>query len=176
MYFFFFSSIILHSSFHPHRSSSPILAFIIFLFKSFRSRISLRSSRIHVTLSVEKFLSKIFHHAFPAIEMNYQCWKGQLERFSRRLIYSQTDIHPPSAILWLAEIPMKTIRFTRIFVVPSFLRSFSLDYSAENNRSTNFSFLENPSWIGVFFFIWRSEGGAHQMPRFHRSRANNFKY
>lgn len=46
-----------------------------------------------------------------------------------------------------------------------FLRSFSLDYSAENNRSTNFSFLENPSWIGVFFFIWRSGGGAHQMSR-----------
>lgn len=71
--------------------------------------------------------------------MNYQSWKGQLERFSRRLIHFQTDIHPPSAILWLAEIPMKTIRFARIFVVPSFLRSSILDYSAESNRSTNFS-------------------------------------
>lgn len=34
---------------------------------------------------------------------------------------------------------MKTIRFARIFVVPSFLRSSILDYSAESNRSTNFS-------------------------------------
>lgn len=46
MYFLFFLPLD-HSSFNPHRSSSPILPFIIFLFKSVRSRISLRPSEIH---------------------------------------------------------------------------------------------------------------------------------
>lgn len=87
--------------------------------------------------------------------MNYQSWKGQLERFSRRLIHFQTDIHPPSAILWLAEIPMKTIRFARIFVVPSFLRSSFLDYSAESNRSTNFSLKIH---LGLMIFFPIGEG------------------
>lgn len=88
MYLFLFpSSIILHSSFHPHRSSitHPSLhyfSFHIVSFANFTSRV--------------RPLSKIFHHAFRAIEMNYQSRKGQ--RFSRRVwsISKPTFIlHPP---------------------------------------------------------------------------------
>lgn len=88
MYLFPFpSSIILHSSFHPHRSSitHPSLhyfSFHIVSFANFTSRV--------------RPLSKIFHHAFRAIEMNYQSRKGQ--RFSRRVwsISKPTFIlHPP---------------------------------------------------------------------------------
>lgn len=88
MYFLFFPfSIILHSSFHPHRSSitHPSLhyfSFHIVSFANFTSRV--------------RPLSKIFHHAFRAIEMNYQSRKGQ--RFSRRVwsISKPTFIlHPP---------------------------------------------------------------------------------
>lgn len=88
MYLFPFpSSIILHSSFHPHRSSitHPSLhyfSFHIVSFANFTSRV--------------RPLSKIFHHGFRAIEMNYQSRKGQ--RFSRRVwsISKPTFIlHPP---------------------------------------------------------------------------------
>lgn len=88
MYLFpFLSSIILHLSFHPHRSSitHPSLhyfSFHIVSFANFTSRV--------------RPLSKIFHHAFRAIEMNYQSRKGQ--RFSRRVwsISKPTFIlHPP---------------------------------------------------------------------------------
>lgn len=85
--FLFLSSIILHPSFHPHRSSitHPSLhyfSFHIVSFANFTSRV--------------RPLSKIFHHAFRAIEMNYQSRKGQ--RFSRRVwsISKPTFIlHPP---------------------------------------------------------------------------------
>lgn len=88
MYLFPFpSSIILHSSFHPHRSSitHPSLHYFSFHIVSFAN----------FTLRVRP-LSKIFHHAFRAIEMNYQSRKGQ--RFSRRVwsISKPTFIlHPP---------------------------------------------------------------------------------
>lgn len=88
MYLFLFpSSIILHSSFHPHRSSitHPSLHYFSFHIVSFAN----------FTLRVRP-LSKIFHHAFRAIEMNYQSRKGQ--RFSRRVwsISKPTFIlHPP---------------------------------------------------------------------------------
>ena len=88
MYLFPFpSSIILHSSFHPHRSSitHPSLHYFSFHIVSFAN----------FTLRVRP-LSKIFHHGFRAIEMNYQSRKGQ--RFSRRVwsISKPTFIlHPP---------------------------------------------------------------------------------
>lgn len=88
MYLFpFLSSIILHLSFHPHRSSitHPSLHYFSFHIVSFAN----------FTLRVRP-LSKIFHHAFRAIEMNYQSRKGQ--RFSRRVwsISKPTFIlHPP---------------------------------------------------------------------------------
>ena len=88
MYLFLFpSSIILHSSFHPHRSSitHPSLHYFSFHIVSFAN----------FTLRVRP-LSKIFHHGFRAIEMNYQSRKGQ--RFSRRVwsISKPTFIlHPP---------------------------------------------------------------------------------
>lgn len=85
--FLFLSSIILHPSFHPHRSSitHPSLHYFSFHIVSFAN----------FTLRVRP-LSKIFHHAFRAIEMNYQSRKGQ--RFSRRVwsISKPTFIlHPP---------------------------------------------------------------------------------
>lgn len=88
MYLFpFLSSIILHLSFHPHRSSitHPSLHYFSFHIVSFAN----------FTLRVRP-LSKIFHHGFRAIEMNYQSRKGQ--RFSRRVwsISKPTFIlHPP---------------------------------------------------------------------------------
>lgn len=85
--FLFLSSIILHPSFHPHRSSitHPSLHYFSFHIVSFAN----------FTLRVRP-LSKIFHHGFRAIEMNYQSRKGQ--RFSRRVwsISKPTFIlHPP---------------------------------------------------------------------------------
>lgn len=167
--FLFLSSIILHPSFHPHRSSitHPSLHYFSFHIVSFSN----------FTLRVRP-LSKIFHHGFRAIEMNYQSRKGQ--RFSRRVwsISKPTFIlHPPfygwqkslwkqfdSNIYCSFDLPSSIIRLRIIVPRISLSRKSWIFFFHWGEAHLKFDFIEvesiilNISW--KFYKKKEKEGGG----------------